>query len=256
MTDPAAAISLANVTSTVLIDNNTVTGTQVGANPANHLVEGIGIGFLNSSGTVDLTVSNNTVTGNAGEGIALGLTGTTTQGSFTIVNNTSQNNGSTTPIVFGDGIQVVAEGASQITQLFIEGNTVSGNRDDGIDVSANQGAAGTASIRNATIQNNATVNNNDSQGILLRTNNNGSMTITVQNNTINGNTTPPGLTAETSGASSLCLALTGNTSSNGFTLTEGAGTTFTAANLAGITAANTGTVTVGAGIADAGNACP
>jgi hypothetical protein len=227
---PPAAIALGNVTGTALVTDNTVTGTQVSLNAANQPLEGVGIALANTTGNVNLTVSNNTVTGNQGDGIALGLLATA-QGSFTITGNASQNNGGGAgPTLRGDGIKIAGEGNSQINALLIAGNTLSDNFDEGIDISLGLGDPGitisNALMVNAIIRDNTIVNNNGQHGIDLRSlGTNSRMTIVVQNNTLTGNTltgfraTVDDLQNDAT-STRLCLTLNNNNSNNGYQLTE------------------------------------
>jgi trimeric autotransporter adhesin len=232
-----AGISVNEVDGAVIISGNTVTGSQSrSGDPLLEPFEGQGIAILNSGGSLTLEISNNTVTDNEGDGILVALGGDA-QAAITIVNNIAQNNGADSPLR-GDGIKIFGEEDSQITSLLIEGNTLTNNFDDGLDISLGlvQGVTipglgsvdpSNASITNATVQNN-TINNNGGQGIILRSlGTNSNLSITVRDNTLTGNTgsgiAAQTLDSENNSTTRLCLVLHNNTSSNAITLTEAPG---------------------------------
>lgn len=259
-----AGLVLTQVTGTVTISENTVEGTAIGPTPASGVLtgtdalEGQGIGLVNTSGIVDLTIENNTVSRNQGDGIVIGLAASA-EASVAIIDNTIEGNGGTNPLR-GDGIKIAGEDNSTITQLRIEDNRVNNNIDDGIDVSLNQVRPTSATISNAIIRNNTVNGSVNGQGIILRTNQSGSMQISVEDNTINNNGSD-GLLAQSEGSSQLCLALTGNTSNDGFQLSEGGSSTFTVVDLGALSTINSGTLSFNPEIADFDsvgsiNACP
>lgn len=259
------AIFLQEVIGTVDISGNTVTGTTgTGA------FDGQGITLGNSTGDVDLTVANNTVSNNQGDGIGIALIDilTTNPGNatadITIANNSIENNGVAAPLR-GDGIRIAVEEDGVINSLLIEDNVLSGNFDDGIDISAGFAQLATivvpnpnisssnAQILNAVIQNNQVTDSLNGEGILLRSfGDNSNMVVSVEGNILTNNVlgSLEAISTDTSGApeTRLCLALNNNTGDN-YTLVETlplllvTSSAFTVVNRDGVDGANTGTVT-------------
>lgn len=262
------AIFLQDVIGTVNISGNTVTETT-GTNQ----LDGQGIILTNSTGHVVLVIDNNMISNNQGDSISVALVDalTPTAGNgtadITITNNIVENNGfdangvALNPIR-GDGIKIAVEENGTINNLFIEGNTLTNNADDGIDISAGLAqftlsalmisepniSSSNAQVLNAIVRNNQVTNNLNGPGIILRSlGDDSNIVISVESNILTGNNTT-GLNAISTNtslvsASDLCLALTNNNSDNGFTLTAAPLSIFTAVNRDNLNATNTGTVT-------------
>ena len=253
-----AAILAGNVSGELTISDNTVTGTT-----GSQLFNGQGIFVANNTGNVDLTLANNTVSDNQGDGIGILLGGDGTA-TVNITNNIVENNGANIPLLRGDGIKIAVEENGEITQLAIANNTLTGNVDDGLDISlglfqnfpvpilpvpipgvgTNIGASNTI-LSNATVSGNTITDSQNGQGIILRSlGNNSSLAITVDANTLTNNAGAglEALSLDTTAdnTTELCLALTGNTSDTGYQLTETPLSTFTLVGAPA--AANTGTV--------------
>ena len=278
------AIFLQEVVGTVDISDNTVTGTT-GTNE----FDGQGIAIGNSTGDIALTIDNNNINNNQGDSIGIALVDifTTAPGDatadITISNNTIENNGAAAPLR-GDGIKIAVEENVVINNLLIEDNILTGNFDDGIDISAGLAQSATiivpnpnlsssnAQILNAVIRNNEVTDSLNGQAIILRSlGDNSNVVVSVEGNTL-ANNVGGGLQAistDTNGApeTRLCLALNNNTSDGGYTLTETlplffiTSSRFTVVNRDGVNGANAGTVTFDPAIGsfdDVGNiaACP
>ncbi|MGD1949663.1 MAG: right-handed parallel beta-helix repeat-containing protein [Leptolyngbyaceae cyanobacterium] len=262
----AGAIFLQEVVGTVDISGNTVTGTT-GTNE----FDGQGLVVGNSTGDIVLTIDNNTINNNQGDGIGIALVDvfTTAPGDatadITITNNRIENNGASAPLR-GDSIKIAVEEDGVINSLLIEDNTLTGNFDDGIDISAglaqlatllmpNPNLSGSnAQILNAVIRNNEVTDSLNGQGIVLRSlGDNSNIVVSVEGNTL-ANNAGGGLaatSADTNGApeTRLCLALNNNTSDDGYTLIETfpllfiTSSRFTVVNRDSVDGANTGAVT-------------
>ncbi|MBE9066006.1 right-handed parallel beta-helix repeat-containing protein [Leptolyngbya cf. ectocarpi LEGE 11479] len=257
-----AAILAGNVSGEFNISNNTVTGTT-----GSQLFNGQGIFIANNTGNMALTLANNTISNNQGDGVSVFLGGDATA-TLNITNNMIENNGADTPSLRGDGIKIAVEENGEITQLAIANNTLNGNVDDGLDISlglfqnfpipvipiAIPGigttiGASSAQVSNATISGNTITNNQNGQGIVLRSvGDDSSLVISVEGNTLTGNGST-GVSAQSFDANSdsstdLCLALNNNDSDNGYQLTEAPLSTFTVVNRDAVDGANAGTVTL------------
>lgn len=278
------AIFLQEVVGTVNISGNTVTGTT-GTNE----FDGQGLTIGNSTGDLALTIDNNDINNNQGDGIGIALIDVFTTGpgdataDITITNNRIGNNGVAAPLR-GDGIRIAVEEDSVINNLLIEENTLTGNFDDGIDISAGFAQLATivvpnpnisssnAQVLNAVIRNNEVINSLNGQGIVLRSfGDNSNIVVSVEGNTLTNNVLG-GLAAtstDTNGAPAtrLCLALNNNVSDGNYTLIETfpllivTSSTFTVVNRDGVDGANTGGVIFSPVIGsfdDVGNiaACP
>ncbi|ESA34062.1 parallel beta-helix repeat (two copies) [Leptolyngbya sp. Heron Island J] len=263
--DIVGAIFLQEVVGTVDISGNTVTGTT-GTNE----FDGQGIAIGNSTGDIVLTIDDNDVNNNQGDGIGIALIDLFTPApgdataEITITNNRVENNGVAAPLR-GDGIRIAVEEDGVINSLLIENNTLTGNFDDGIDISAGLAQLATiivpnpnisssnAQILNAVIRNNEITDSLNGQGIVLRSvGDNSNVVISVEDNIL-ANNTLGGLEAtstDTNGApeTRLCLALNNNTSDGDYTLIETlpllviTSSNFTVVNRDGVAGANTGPV--------------
>lgn len=259
------AIFLQEVVGTVDISGNMVTGT-IGTNE----FDGQGIVIGNSTGDIALTINDNDINNNQGDGIGIALIDIFTPGpgdataDITIANNRIGNNGVATPLR-GDGIKIAVEEDGVINSLLIEDNTLTGNFDDGIDISAGLAqlltiiapdpniSSSNAQVLNAVIRNNEVTDSLNGQGIVLRSfGDNSNIVVSVEGNVLTNNA-GGGLEAtstDTNGApeTGLCLALNNNTSDGNYTLTETfpvlfvTSSSFTVVNRDDVAGANTGTV--------------
>lgn len=265
------AIFLQEVVGTVDISGNTVTGTT-GTNE----LDGQGITIGNSTGDIALTIDDNDVNNNQGDGIGIALIDVFTTGpgdataDITITNNRIENNGVAVSLR-GDGIRIAVEEDSVINSLLIEDNTLTGNFDDGIDISAGLAqlltvivpdpniSSSNAQVLNAVIRNNEVTNSLNGEGILLRSfGDNSNIVVSVEGNTLTNNALGglEAISTDTNGApeTRLCLALNNNTSDGDYTLFETlpllliTSSNFTVVNRDGVNGANTGTVIFNPGI--------
>ena len=155
----------------VVNGNLTVTGSTLknslgpasGINPPTAISElnsGMGIGFTATSGTRSVSITNSTLQGNADDAINIVLANTANV-TATISNNTITSNGSGNPR--GDGIGMYGlVGTTYALALTVSGNTISGNQDDAIDISAAFGSF------TGSVINNAINNHTSGDGIYLR----------------------------------------------------------------------------------------
>ena len=192
-------IALANLTDTVTITGNTITGIS-GAFANGAFPTGQGILAIQPSGDLNLNISgSNQVSNNFEDGIAVvvgdpsGMNPVDATANITISGNQVQNNGintanSTSADTRGDGIRIFLEGDAIVNSLEVSNNTITNNRDDGIqisqgDLTANiSGGAdgGTSQLNNATISNN-TIENQIQQGINIRAAG-GTANLVIENN--------------------------------------------------------------------------
>ncbi|MEO0538905.1 MAG: right-handed parallel beta-helix repeat-containing protein [Cyanobacteria bacterium P01_A01_bin.123] len=219
-----AGIYLEDVTGTITLSGNSVTGTVAGG--GNLRVEGQGIALRNNTGDFNLTLSGNTVgganagSGNAGDGIVVSLGGNAT-GTVSILNNRIEGNGTVAPLA-GDGIQVTVENGANLSNLTISNNQILNNFDDGIDLRVGSVAATGAQLR-ALLSGNTITGHTNGQGINVVTqdsaitpgtaiNGSSQTDIAIQQNTLNNNATD--IRAIAGGAapgSTLCLRIQNNT---------------------------------------------
>ncbi|NES23333.1 MAG: hypothetical protein F6K41_31555, partial [Symploca sp. SIO3E6] len=190
------------VDDTVTITGNTITDTSGAFVNNGSFPTGQGILAIHDEGNLDLTISdNNQVSNNFEDGIAIvvgdptgTVTGTTAD--ITINGNTVTNNGmntadSTSADIRGDGIRIFLEGDVLVNSLNVRNNTITGNRDDGIQISqgdltlVTSGNGGTSQLNNATISNNL-IQLNTQQGINVRATG-GSTNMTIESNNISLN---------------------------------------------------------------------
>ncbi|MBT9314084.1 right-handed parallel beta-helix repeat-containing protein [Leptothoe spongobia] len=261
----AGAIFLQEVVGTVNVTDNMITGTT-GTNQ----FDGQGIAIGNSTGDIALTIDNNDINNNQGDGIGIALIDIFTPGpgdgtaDIAITNNRISNDGATGPLR-GDGIRIAVEEDGVINSLLIEGNTLTGNFNGGIDISAGLAqlttilmpdpnlSSSNAQVLNAVIRNNQVTDSAGGQGILLRSfGDNSNVVVSVEDNVLTNNAMGglEATSADTSGApeTRLCLALNNNTSDGNYTLTETlpllffTSSNFTVVNRDGVAGANTGTV--------------
>ncbi|OKH39182.1 hypothetical protein NIES2101_35725 [Calothrix sp. HK-06] len=211
------AIDLSQVTGNVTINNNTVrnSGVNAGENA---------IRVLNSQGTVNLGIANNTITNN--NGILASLSGTAT-GTATIANNTIS------PTRTGISLRV-SENANLTSTT--TGNTINGTTTstEGVVFRAFGNGQGTTTISNNRINNIAgrgvavevsdtakpqvivsgnTITGSRTNGINVLASGNADTRVTVSGNTVN-NTTGIGVEVTASEAAKLRFGLTSNTISN------------------------------------------
>lgn len=237
-------------------------------NATDNIVEnnnGQGIFVVGNAGNLDLNVQNNTIRDNQNDGVGVLLAGDVVA-TIAISDNIIERNGTTPPLLQGDGIKIAAEESSAVVQLEITNNLLDGNLDDGIDISLGQfqniplpalplpipgfGAAiGTSNavIDNATISNNTIINTQNGQGIALRSlGDDSNLAISVNDNTLSNNAGAGlealSLDANDNSTTRLCLALTGNDSDSDYLLVEAPNSTFTVVDLNLIDSSNTGTV--------------
>ncbi|GIW82726.1 MAG: hypothetical protein KatS3mg105_4533 [Gemmatales bacterium] len=134
-----------------------------------------GIRLISTTGTG--FIQNNTIQNNMRSGIRIrNQSGTSLN--VTIANNTVTGNSS----VAGAGISIIGNGNSQITAA-LSNNNASSNVNHGLRIAANDSAQ-----VNATMSANM-FDNNGVHGANIDTNNNANLTMTFSNNTFNGNGT-------------------------------------------------------------------
>lgn len=189
------------------------------------------LAFVSDSASVDLLAENNTLLNSTDFGFNFStFIGTP------ILNVTLRNN--TIDSTAGSGISMRSEGGNLNATLL--SNTVQNAISSGIEATV---VGGTLTLTATSNQ----VNTNGGNGIELFADTPGIINSSISNNTLNGNTLT-GFSADQTNASSFCLLLSGNTSSNGYSLTADAGTPDFSAqspapvSLASIQADNTGTI--------------
>ncbi|MEQ9358741.1 right-handed parallel beta-helix repeat-containing protein [Coleofasciculus chthonoplastes] len=180
-------IALNNVTGTVAIANNTITNTGSDRDielPNGDLVPtGQGIAVVNTTGQVDLSISNNNqISDNFNDAILLSFSGDAVANTVTITGNTLENNGGVSP-VRGDGIAMALDNTAIVDTLLISENTIRGNGDEGIDLRIGFFGENNARLENGTISNNL-IDDNNQMGINLATANGGTQQLTVTQNRI------------------------------------------------------------------------
>ncbi|NEP08815.1 MAG: right-handed parallel beta-helix repeat-containing protein [Symploca sp. SIO2C1] len=188
-------IALDNLTDTVNITGNTITDTSGLIGGIIDFPTGQGILATHISGDLNLNISeNNQISNNFEDGLVIVLgdpsgmlpVTTTPTADITISGNEFQTNGMDTTDTRGDGIRIFLEGDAIVNNLNISNNTVTNNRDDGIQISqgdltlALSGNGGTSQLNNATISNN-TVESNRDNGINVRSFG-GTVNLVIQNN--------------------------------------------------------------------------
>lgn len=184
------ALTLQNSsTGTVDIQNNTITGTLNGTDPA-FLGDGINIRLRSTNilapSTAQLTasvISNNIIgsatdatKGNAGRGIAISNDGNSLIDNLTLDTNTVGHSGN-------DGIQINKDGDANITNVAITNSNVTNNAGDGLEISVANGNQTTT----FNVANNQFTNNTDN-GIHLNVQADSRIDADLTNNTISGNT--------------------------------------------------------------------
>ncbi|NER25337.1 MAG: hypothetical protein F6J96_32505 [Symploca sp. SIO1C2] len=213
---------------TVTITGNTITGTS-GAFVNNNVSFSTGQGILaiHANENLNLTISeDNQISDNFEDGIVVvvgdlvgGLTGATA--AITIDGNRLTNNGvdtddSMSNDIRGDGIRIIANGNPVVNSLNISNNMITGNRDDGIQVTADGLAQITTAISNNTI------NQNIQQGIFLgNVVTLGRIIADVQMNTLTGNG-GNALEANPGALGNICLNLSFNNSNTDYLLSNNA----------------------------------
>jgi trimeric autotransporter adhesin len=259
-----AIVGVTGNASSFTIRNNTIAGTE-GVTSTLPIPPSSGQGVLVAitNGQTRFTFTNNQVRNSFDDGMLFGFIGTS-QTSLTINGNTIEGNGGIP--VRGDGIALALEGSAVLNDLLIENNIIRNNGDEGIDIRlgiltfAPSTAQVTGTIRNNTITGNAqngiqlqtfdttqanltmtgnTLTSNGFRGIDLSTFDTSRLSTDIRLNTFTGNATPGLQTVSFANTSTLCVNLTGNTSTTGYQL----GTGTQVVNLPGVTTANTGTVT-------------
>ena len=250
----AGAIFLQEVIGEVNINGNTVTGTT-----GTSIIDGQGIAFGNSTGNVTLTIDENTVSNNQGDGIGVALVdvgagaGNATA-DIIITNNTVENNGLAVPVQ-GDGIKITLEENSEVNSLVIADNILTGNFDDGIDFSLGLAEAlslpvsdSNVQVFDAVISGNTITNSQNGPGIVLRSlGDNSNLGVLITSNELTGNASTglEATSADTDGdnETQLCIVLNNNTSDNGYLLTETPGSVFSVVERDLVNGQNAGTVT-------------
>lgn len=194
------AIDLSGATGNIAINNNTIRDSGVNAQEN-------AIRVLNSTGTVNLGIANNTITNN--NGIAVSLSGTA-QGTANIRNNTISTNRT--------GISLRASENANLTST-TSGNTINGTTAsrEGIVLRAFDNAQANTTISNNTIRNIA------GSGVVLEASGTARPQITVSGNTIDRSRTS-GIAVNAIGSSELRANVTGNTISNTTGTTGATGT--------------------------------
>ncbi len=188
-------IALDNLTDTVNITGNIITGTSGLIGGIFDFPTGQGILATHISGDLNLNISeNNQISNNFEDGLVIVLgdpsgmlpVTTTPTADIAISGNEFQTNGMDTTDTRGDGIRIFLEGDSIVNRLDISNNTVTNNRDDGIQISqgdltlALSGNGGTSQLNNANISGN-TVESNRDNGINVRSFG-GTVNLVIQNN--------------------------------------------------------------------------
>ncbi|MEZ4870007.1 MAG: DUF4347 domain-containing protein [Caldilineaceae bacterium] len=168
----------------IVIDNNSVSGQQD---------DGIAIS-IETTGVVTARITNNQLSSPAASGDAIDLfvgagatAPTGTQASFFVDNNTITNWNQ------GDGILINIDGVNTVTNGVITNNTISGTRDQGINLDSDSTSSNTT--LNLLIANN-NISNSGQGGIELRpfTSNTADLwNVTVDRNTITSPNTTSGL---------------------------------------------------------------
>jgi hypothetical protein len=155
----------------LLIDGNTITGgtgdairldalgpqsviTATISNNAITLNDGAGfrtevaapLGAVNPVTSLDVRILGNTMTGNTSGGIVLLAEGAELSGDVSNNPNIS-NNGA-------QGIVLATSGTSSVPTMTIDGNTISGNTEEGIDVNINDATQAAIGVRNNTVSGN------------------------------------------------------------------------------------------------------
>jgi hypothetical protein len=200
-------IRLSNVTGAVNLLNNTITNS----------VTGDGIRIANTSGQANVTITgNNQITGNSRAGIAF-LLNNTARVSSTISGNTISNNAL-------DGIFISRlipdpTGSVQLNNVRISENTINGNGGNGI----NFRLGGTANANSVTFAENQ-ISSNNGAGIAIDLVDNARAAVTTTGNTIFGNISS-GIILQTDGSSNLFSTVSNNTLTNNNT-NPGAGSVF------------------------------
>ncbi|NEO84888.1 MAG: hypothetical protein F6J87_11625 [Spirulina sp. SIO3F2] len=161
------AVVLSNVTGTALIENNQITNTAAR-----------GVYFANTAGTLNLTISGNTIA-NASDDAIRGDANTSAIINATISNNQIDTIGVAggTSFPVAEGIDLEARGNAQITAS-ITGNTITNTDNSGIELEAYD-----STIINSTITGNS-IDSTGGDGILLLHESDQSLTMTVSGNTI------------------------------------------------------------------------
>ncbi|NET54716.1 MAG: right-handed parallel beta-helix repeat-containing protein [Symploca sp. SIO2E6] len=274
---------------TVTITGNTITGTSgdfmVGTFPT-----GQGILATHDTGNLNLTISgSNQVSDNFEDGIAVvvgdptstvtGATATITIDGNTVANNGINTTDSTSNDIRGDGIRIFLEGDAVVNSLNVSNNTITSNRDDGIQISQgdltraftlnndggtsqlNNGTISANTIQNntqqglnvrafggsgnLTIANNLNISQNGGEGIFINTSgtlgSNADIKVDILSNILTNNDTP-GFSGTATLGSRLCVNLNSNNSNTDYELTN-TGSTLEVESLGDVNNNNTGTVT-------------
>ncbi|MEM8638158.1 MAG: right-handed parallel beta-helix repeat-containing protein [Cyanobacteria bacterium P01_G01_bin.54] len=166
-TSSGNGVDLANITGTVAIENNQI---------SNPYAQGVSV--TNTAGTLDLTISSNTIT-NAGDDAIRGDISSSAVLNVTISNNQINTVSSPASATFpiAEGIDLEARGNAQITAS-INGNTITNADNSGIELEAYD-----STIINSTITSN-TIDSTGGDGILLLHESDQALTMTVSKNKI------------------------------------------------------------------------
>ncbi|MBE9129521.1 MULTISPECIES: beta strand repeat-containing protein [unclassified Coleofasciculus] len=181
-------IALNNVDGTVAIAGNTITNTgsdrTIQLPNGDTMSTGQGIAFANTTGQVDLTISdNNQISDNFNDAILLSFSGDAVASNVTIAGNTLENNGGTSP-VRGDGIAIALDNNAIVDNLMISDNKLQGNGDEGIDIRLGSFGISNARLKNGIISNNI-IEDNNQIGINILTANGATQQLTITQNIIN-----------------------------------------------------------------------
>ena len=194
---------------------------------------GGGLVFANGCNTFTLTATNNIISGGGDHGITTGGDLAMATANITISNN--QITGNTN---FASAIALSHSGTD--LDFTVTNNNLSQNDTSGIILFSSDTIENVAiQITNNTINNNQNLESNAASGIDLEQYTN--LSGTLSNNTLSDNASPDVFIGSTQSSASVCLDMTGNSSTSGYVLSNTSGTF----NLApcDVNTVNTGTIT-------------
>lgn len=202
----------------------------------NEMIDNGGAGFVfdNSMATFTLLATENTIVGGGDHGIA------TAAQMIDISNITLMNNEITGNNGQGGGVVLAHEGST--LNFTVTNNNLSDNEGTGISIYSAGGIENVyATIENNTISNNQNIGSNAAAGIDLEQFTNLSATIT--NNILSNNVVPGVYIGSTETAPTACVNMTGNENDTGYWLVNGVDGLFNLAPL-NVETANTGEITL------------